>query len=341
MTGGNRQEETSWKTAPIIYSEPRWGSRVRGCRGRQAVTGGEQPAPLGSRVRGCHRRRAVTGGNLLETAPTTCGERPALQGAVCSDWPRLPGAPWHGARACHCSEQAWDARPAAGTRRAPQLRAPAGSNRPPPPHPPPPAPAAPTVGWACMNYHKLYRRPRGMYFSANDRGEMVGGLGAAAPAALPWTPSEPPLARQSSPPWGPAPAHAARHPPPPPTHPHAHTSPPPPTPPPQASMVWNWPHSSFPLCDAPPHPPPHPQASMVWNWPHENVDAIVVTDGSRILGLGERGPGQASAAAATTLQGCRPALWPEHPGPGRGPRSVPLPSCVHCMNSPPLASTCR
>ncbi len=35
-------------------------------------------------------------------------------------------------------------------------------------------PAAPTVGWACMNYHKLYRRPRGMYFSANDRGEMVG-----------------------------------------------------------------------------------------------------------------------------------------------------------------------
>ncbi|PSC74934.1 malic enzyme [Micractinium conductrix] len=60
----------------------------------------------------------------------------------------------------------------------------------------------PTVGWACINYHKLYRRPRGMYFSANDRGEM---------------------------------------------------------------------------------------ASMVWNWPHENVDAIVVTDGSRILGLGDLG----------------------------------------------------
>ena len=31
----------------------------------------------------------------------------------------------------------------------------------------------PTVGWACLNYHKLYRRPRGMYFSAADRGEMV------------------------------------------------------------------------------------------------------------------------------------------------------------------------
>ena len=40
-------------------------------------------------------------------------------------------------------------------------------------HPPTRTRAAPTVGWACMNYHKLYRRPRGMFFSANDRGEMV------------------------------------------------------------------------------------------------------------------------------------------------------------------------
>lgn len=31
----------------------------------------------------------------------------------------------------------------------------------------------PTVGWVCVNYHKLYRRPRGMYFSAHDKGEMV------------------------------------------------------------------------------------------------------------------------------------------------------------------------
>ncbi len=31
----------------------------------------------------------------------------------------------------------------------------------------------PTVGWACLNYHLLFRRPRGMYFSANDTGEMV------------------------------------------------------------------------------------------------------------------------------------------------------------------------
>ncbi len=31
----------------------------------------------------------------------------------------------------------------------------------------------PTVGWACLNYHKVYRRPRGMYFSSEDTGEMV------------------------------------------------------------------------------------------------------------------------------------------------------------------------
>lgn len=31
----------------------------------------------------------------------------------------------------------------------------------------------PTVGWACLNYHLLFRRPRGMYFSAADKGEMV------------------------------------------------------------------------------------------------------------------------------------------------------------------------
>ncbi|KNA08463.1 hypothetical protein SOVF_162370 [Spinacia oleracea] len=60
----------------------------------------------------------------------------------------------------------------------------------------------PTVGLVCQNYRGLYRRPRGMYFSSADRGEMM---------------------------------------------------------------------------------------SMVYNWPAEQVDMIVVTDGSRILGLGDLG----------------------------------------------------
>lgn len=60
----------------------------------------------------------------------------------------------------------------------------------------------PTVGWACINFHKLFRRPRGMYFSALDVGSM---------------------------------------------------------------------------------------STMVHNWPANEVDAIVVTDGSRILGLGDLG----------------------------------------------------
>ncbi|KGN56672.1 NAD-dependent malic enzyme 1, mitochondrial isoform X1 [Cucumis sativus] len=60
----------------------------------------------------------------------------------------------------------------------------------------------PTVGLVCQNYSGLFRRPRGMYFSAQDRGEMM---------------------------------------------------------------------------------------SMVYNWPADQVDMIVVTDGSRILGLGDLG----------------------------------------------------
>ncbi|KAG0497730.1 hypothetical protein HPP92_002421 [Vanilla planifolia] len=60
----------------------------------------------------------------------------------------------------------------------------------------------PTVGLVCQNYGGLYRRPRGMYFSAKDKGEMM---------------------------------------------------------------------------------------SMIYNWPARQVDMIVITDGSRILGLGDLG----------------------------------------------------
>ncbi|KAL0425962.1 UNVERIFIED_CONTAM: NAD-dependent malic enzyme isoform, mitochondrial [Sesamum radiatum] len=60
----------------------------------------------------------------------------------------------------------------------------------------------PTVGLVCQNYSGLFRRPRGMYFSAKDKGEMM---------------------------------------------------------------------------------------SMIYNWPSQQVDMIVLTDGSRILGLGDLG----------------------------------------------------
>ncbi len=62
----------------------------------------------------------------------------------------------------------------------------------------------PTVGWACSHFSQLFRRPRGMFFSKYDRGEM---------------------------------------------------------------------------------------ASMVYNWERDDVSAVVVTDGSRILGLGDLGVG--------------------------------------------------
>jgi len=62
----------------------------------------------------------------------------------------------------------------------------------------------PTVGWVCSHFSLLFRRPRGMFISPEDRGEM---------------------------------------------------------------------------------------ASIVYNWDHDDVNAIVVTDGSRVLGLGDQGLG--------------------------------------------------
>jgi malate dehydrogenase (decarboxylating) len=62
----------------------------------------------------------------------------------------------------------------------------------------------PTVGWVCKNYSKMFRRPRGMFITANDKGQI---------------------------------------------------------------------------------------ASVLENWSSQEIDAIVVTDGSRILGLGDLGIG--------------------------------------------------
>lgn len=83
----------------------------------------------------------------------------------------------------------------------------------------------PTVGWVCTNYHMLYQKPRGMYLSLRDKGEL---------------------------------------------------------------------------------------ASVVWNWPAREVDAIVVTDGSRILGLGDLGLNGMGAPPAmhSATPSCAPHTTP-------------------------------
>ena len=96
----------------------------------------------------------------------------------------------------------------------------------------------PTVGYAAVNYHRLYRRPRGFHFSA-VREERVFFL--------------------------------------------------------QKKKKKKKKNFRPPMLSPHPFPPPifffqddvGEMESMIWNCPNKDVDAIVITDGSRILGLGD------------------------------------------------------
>ena len=86
-----------------------------------------------------------------------------------------------------------------------------------------------SVGLACQTFSSIFRRPRGMYFSAADRGVMQ-------------------------------------------------------------AMIWNWSHPRTLFRPSPiPLPSSHLLLFPVLPRPTSDVDIIVVTDGSRILGLGDLG----------------------------------------------------
>lgn len=100
----------------------------------------------------------------------------------------------------------------------------------------------PTVGYACQNAATLFRRAKGMYFTANDKGDMHAIIQVRQPVAEERGKKMLSVVGSGRPQ----------------------------TPPSRAELT--------PLLLSSPQ-----------NWPRKDVDVVVVTDGSRILGLGDLG----------------------------------------------------